>query len=148
MWGEHHVTVVEPVTGRLLKISSWSCKDELQNERRKGKAERSTRLTYTGLICEHEVSTYSAEAGEFSLYYESIKWEIQRRPINECRWDERLKTWKIWTSVSHGSTKKDRKTKEIPIIEGTIFKMWWERRHGRSPWMLGMLMWAVRVHGG
>jgi hypothetical protein len=32
--------------------------------------------------------------------------------------------WKIRTSVSHGSTKKDRKTKEIPRIEGTIFKMW------------------------
>jgi hypothetical protein len=26
--------------------------------------------------------------------------------------------------VSHGSTKKDRKTKEFPRIEGTIFKMW------------------------
>jgi hypothetical protein len=26
--------------------------------------------------------------------------------------------------LSHGSTKKDRKTKEFPRIEGTIFKMW------------------------
>ncbi len=56
-------------------------------------------------------------------------------------------TWKIRTSVSHGSTKKVRKTKEIPRIEGTIFKMWWERRYGRSPWMLGKLTWAVRAHG-
>ncbi len=32
--------------------------------------------------------------------------------------------WKIWTFVSHGSTKKGRKTKEFPRIEGTIFKMW------------------------
>jgi hypothetical protein len=33
-------------------------------------------------------------------------------------------TWKVRTSVSHGFTKKDRKTKEFPRIEGTIFKMW------------------------
>ncbi len=26
------------------------------------------------------------------VYYESIKRELQRRPINECRCDERLKT--------------------------------------------------------
>jgi hypothetical protein len=32
--------------------------------------------------------------------------------------------WKIWTFVSHGSTKKGRKTKEFPRIEGTIFEMW------------------------
>ncbi len=29
---------------------------------------------------------------DFILYYESIKWELQSRPINECRCDERLKT--------------------------------------------------------
>ena len=28
----------------------------------------------------------------FVVYYESIKWEIQTKPICECRWDERLKT--------------------------------------------------------
>ncbi len=59
-----------------------------------------------------------------------------------------VREWKIRTSVSHGSVKKDRKTKEFPRLEGTIFKMWWERRHGWNPWILGMLMWAVRVHGG
>ena len=26
------------------------------------------------------------------VYYESTKWEVQTRPIYECRWDERLKT--------------------------------------------------------
>jgi hypothetical protein len=36
---------------------------------------------------------------------------------------------------------------EFPRIEGTIFKMWWERHHGRSPWILGMLMWTVRDLG-
>jgi hypothetical protein len=30
--------------------------------------------------------------GDILLYYESIKREIQTRPINECRYDERLKT--------------------------------------------------------
>jgi hypothetical protein len=30
--------------------------------------------------------------------------------------------WKIRTSVSHGSTKKERKTKEFPRIEGTILR--------------------------
>jgi hypothetical protein len=29
---------------------------------------------------------------DFILYYESIKRELQTRPINECRCDERLKT--------------------------------------------------------
>ncbi len=47
-----------------------------------------------------------------------------------------LLVWKIQTSVSHGSTKIDRKTKEFPRIKGTIFEMWWGRRHGRIPWML------------
>jgi hypothetical protein len=35
------------------------------------------------------------------------------------------------TLVSHGSTKKDRKTKEFPRIEGTVFENGIGVRHGR-----------------
>ena len=34
---------------------------------------------------------FGVEQGVF-VYYESIKREVQRRPIYECRYDERLKT--------------------------------------------------------
>jgi hypothetical protein len=30
--------------------------------------------------------------GLFFVYYESLKWELKTKPINECRCDERLKT--------------------------------------------------------
>jgi hypothetical protein len=36
--------------------------------------------------------SWSPGCGTLKFYYESIKRELKKRPINECRCDERLKT--------------------------------------------------------
>ena len=45
------------------------------------------------------------EVEKFVVYYESLKGELQKRPIYECRYDERLKT-KSEESTRLGYTEK------------------------------------------
>ena len=45
------------------------------------------------------------------VYYESLKRELQGKPINECRVDERLKT-RVYV-VYYESLKRELKTKTI-----------------------------------
>jgi hypothetical protein len=53
----------------------------------------------------------------FIFYYESIKWELKTRPINECQCDERIKTQDVKTDVLLYDESINRELKTRPINE-------------------------------
>ena len=71
-------------------------------------------------------------SGVLTVCYESIKRQMKRRPIYECRWDERL-GWQLFI-MKHWKKRyiKDQRSEVTNFVMTSGHDHPWSRRHDRS----------------